>query len=398
MAAVLLASGSWYLVSRDSGNTDTPAAIQAPVKNTEIETVGDSPSKPKTAVYGVSEALEDIASGKKAPESVDVSKLPLSNAGDMTASYPVLLQLRNSGSDIPEKLLTQKEYDFSALGLDPRVVLEGYVYQQYKARGAYDPLRIASMPIGSDGYLQLVLKEIYTNHPEDFAKFGDQLVKRQSSESSRRFNLITKMVKYAASGGKFDITDPTYVLGSQAGFFLKWPGWNDLNESERQVLYRGKRIFDRYATMKQSDFKNGIDKEISDFEAYLADYKKAGLDKFWPASYYLPSILGNLYAIKGDYDKGIEVFTKELDATKVTPRKEQSSVFSKDFNAVQSRIGFLYVQKAKSLEAAGKKSEALQSYVKAEKYMHDDLLVMPLTTPDVFAVWTDVTKKINTLK
>lgn len=109
-------------------------------------------------------------------------------------------------------------------------------------------------------------------------------------------------------------------------------------------------------------------------------------------------MLGNLYAIKGDYDKAIEVATTQIEATKLTPRKEQSPVFTKDFNAIEARIGFLHLRKAKALEAAGKKSEALESYKKAEELMHHDLLVMPLTTPDIFVVWTDVQKKIATLK
>lgn len=394
---VLAVAGlAWFASSGKNAPDDqgSPAGIE-PVK---VESVTETASGKTETVYSLSDALNDVASGKKTSDDFDVSKLPVSNKGDLSANSPMLLELRDKGSDIPEKILTAKSYDLSALGLDPRVVLEGYIYDTYKKRGEYDQTRLAVMPLGSDAYLQLVLKEIYTNHPEDFPKFADRLIKRQGNESSRRFNIVIKMLEYGKSGGKFDITDPTYVLNNQANFFLKWAGWNDLNESERQVLFRGKRIFDRYATMKEADFKGNIDKEISDFEAYLADYRKAGLDKFWPGSYYLPYMLGNLYAIKGDYDKSIEVATTQIEATKLTPRKEQSPVFNKDFNAIEARIGFLHLRKAKALEAAGKKTEALASYVKAEELMHHDLLVMPLTTPDIFVVWSDVKKKIETLK
>lgn len=391
---------AWFALSGKNAPADQGAPANGePVKVETVTGSGTETASGKAEVaYTLSDALNDVASGKKISSDFDVSKLPVSNKGDLSANSPMLLELRDKGSDIPEKILTAKSYDLSALGLDPRVVLEGYLYDTYKKRGEYDQTRLAAMPLGSDAYLQLVLKEIYTNHPEDFPKFADRLIKRQGNESSRRFNIIIKMLEYGKSGGKFDITDPTYVLNNQNNFFLKWAGWNDLNESERQVLFRGKRIFDRYATMKEADFKGNIDKEISDFEAYLADYRKAGLDKFWPGSYYLPYMLGNLYAIKGDYDKAIEVATTQIEATKLTPRKEQSPVFTKDFNAIEARIGFLHLLKAKALEAAGKKAEALTSYVKAEELMHHDLLVMPLTTPDIFVVWSDVKKKIETLK
>lgn len=396
LVALAAAGTVWYVSTGKNAPAEAPApAAGEPVK---VETVTDAASGATQVTYTLSDALNDVASGKKVSSDFDVSKLPISNKGDLSANSPMLLELRDKGSDIPEKILTAKEYDLSALGLDPRVVLEGYVYDTYKKRGEYDQTRLAVMPLGSDAYLQLVLKEIYSNHPEDFPKFADRLIKRQGNESSRRFNIIIKMLEYGKSGGKFDITDPTYVLNNQNNFFLKWAGWNDLNESERQVLFRGKRIFDRYATMKEADFKANIDKEIADFEAYMTDYRKAGLDKFWPGSFYLPYMLGNLYAIKGDYDKGIEVATTQIEATKLTPRKEQSPVFTKDFNAIEARIGFLHLRKAKALEAAGKKSEALESYKKAEELMHHDLLVMPLTTPDIFVVWSDVQKKIATLK
>lgn len=398
--ALVIGAAFWTFTNRAAapGNSDVPSGTD-PVKVENVTASGaDSASGKAAEVYDINEALGDIASGKKVSSDFDVSKLPVSNKGDLSANSPTLLELRDKGSDVPEKLLTAKEYDLSALGLDPRVVLEGYIYDTYKKRGTYDQVRLASMPLGSDAYLQLVLKEIYTNHPEDFAKFADLLIKRQGSDSSRRFNIVIKMLEYGKTGGKFDITDPTYVLNNQANFFLKWAGWNDLNESERAVLFRGKRIFDRYATMKQADFKANIDKEITDFEAYMTDYRKAGLDKFWPGSYYLPYMLGNLYVIKGDYDKAIDVATTQIEATKLTPRKEKSPVFQKDFNAIEARIGFLHYQKGRAMEAQGKKAEALASYEKAETLMHSDLLVMPLTTPDVFVVWTDLKKKIATLK
>lgn len=399
-AAVLVGAGAiaWYFVFGNQSSENSPALRDNAGASVEtLAASGSETAKPKT-VYTLSNALDDIASGKKKSEEIDVAGLPISNVGDLSSNAATLLELRNQGSDIPEKILTAKEYDLSVLGLDPRVVLEGYIYQQYKARAEYDPVRISSMPLGSDAYLQLVLKEIYTNHPEDFAKFGDGLIKRQGADSSRRFNIVVKMLEYGKSAGKFDITDPAYVLQNQSNFFLKWAGWNDLTQDERQVLFRGKRIFDRYATMKQADFEKNIDKEIADFEAYLADYKKAKLDKFWPGTYYLPFMLGNLYAIKGDHDKGIEMATKEIEAANLTPRKEQSPVFNKDFNAIRARIGFLHYRKALALEAQGKKSESVSEYAKAEKLMHDDLLVMPLTTPDIFAVWIDLKKKMKSLQ
>lgn len=355
-------------------------------------------AKPSANAYGISEALNEVASGKKKASEIQVADLPITSVGDLAGNSATLLKLRDEGSDIPEKILTQKTYDLSALGLDPRVVLEGYVYDTYKKRGEYDPVRLSSMPLGSDAYLQLVLKEIYTNHPEDFAKFGDLLIKRQNSESSRRFNIIVKMLEYGKSGGKFDITDPTYVLNNHANFFLKWSGWNDLTQDERAVLFEGKRIFDRYATMKQEDFKKNIDKEISELEAYWAKYQKAGLDKFFPETYYLPYMVGNLYAIKGDHEKGIAFATKEIEAATLTPRKEQSPLFNKDFNAIRARIGFLHYRKGLDLEAQGKKAEAKAAFAEAEKLMHSDLLVMPFTTPDVFVVWIDLKKKIENLK
>lgn len=400
-AFVVVISGIAVWLVVDKGG-ESPNVAPGPVPQAEIQTLsasGTETQNVKTAsTYTLSDAISDAASGKKASGDFDVSKFPISSIGDLGANSPLLLELRDKGSDIPEKILTAKEYDLSALGLDPRVILEGYIYDTYKKRGEYDQVRLASMPLGSDTNLQIVLKEIYSNHPEDFAKFSDRLMKRQGSESSRRFNVIIRMLEYAKTGGKFDITDPTYVLNNQNNFFLKWAGWNDLTESERQVLYRGKRIFDRYATMKEADFKTNIDKEISEFEAYLADYRKSGLDTFWPASYYLPYMLGNLYAIKGDHDKGIALATAQIEATSLTPRKEQSPVFNKDFNSIRARIGYLHLRKAKSLEAGGKKAEALESYKKAEGLMHQDLLVMPLTTPDVFVVWSDVKKKIESLK
>lgn len=394
----IVGTGTWYFLNGTKTGEEMPDAVPQVKIETLAQSGAESASGKEAPVYTLSDAIADTASGKKAASDFDVSKLPVSSVGDLSANSPLLLELRNKGSDIPEKILTAKEYDLSALGLDPRVVLEGYIYDTYKKRGEYDQVRLAAMPLGSDAYLQLVLKEIYSNHPEDFPKFADRLIKRQGNESSRRFNIIIKMLEHGKTGGKFDITDPTYVLNNQNNFFLKWAGWNDLTESERQVLYRGKRIFDRYATMKEADFKANIDKEITEFEAYLTDYRKAGLDKFWPGSFYLPYMLGNLYAIKGDHDQGIKLATEQIRSTNLAPRKEQSPVFTRDFNAIEARIGFLHLRKAKALEAAGKKAEALASYQEAEKLMKNDLLVMPLTTPDIFVVWADTQKKIESMK
>ncbi len=276
-------------------------------------------------------------------------------------------------------------------------MLEGYIYQQYKNRGEYDPKKLAAMPIGSEGYLQLILKEIYSNHPEDFKKFADPLIKRHLAESSRRYNLIVKMLEYGKSDGKFDFMDPTYALNNQVHFFLKWNGWNDLTDEERKVLFKGQQIFQRYATLRESDFKKDIDKEISEFETYLTEYEAAKLHTFWPASFYLPYMLANLYAIKGDFDAGIAIADKKIAAIQLTPRKEKALVFQKEFNVIDARMGFLHHKKADALLSQGKKAEALESYKKAEALMKNDLLVMPFTTPDVFVVWLDLKKKIASL-
>lgn len=366
-----------------------------PIKKTSLS---EESEKDKKAITPVSEYLSGIVNNPAAFDEKTFDKKTLdtfpisSDVNDLATLSVSLLKLRNSGSSIPETILMKESFDMSALALDPRITLEGYIYDAYQNKAPLDPVKLQALPIVSQETLFIVLREMFRKDRPFVVKVADAILNRQQPETSRQFNITANFLRYVQ--GKMDPSDSKAILSGQANFFLKWPGWNQLTEDERQLLLKGSRIFEHYRNTPKDEFVKNIDTEISVFEAYAEEYKKTPLYTKWIGTIQLYFTLANLYALKGDYEKG-GTFFDEAHKLKLGSGGP-APFYNVEMQAVGIREGYFYMGKARHEEALGKKKEALESYKKGAKAMKDNLMVRPFMI-DGFAIWWDLEEKIKQL-
>ncbi len=371
--------------SGSAGKTEAEA-----VKETEVAKVAEKPVVPPVSDY-----LSGVAND---PSTFDEKKLDeftlASNSPSLATLSLSLLKLREAGSPIPEKILMKQEFNMQGLALDPRVTLEGYIYDTYKNKKAFDPVKLQSLPIVSQETLSFVLREMFLKDKASVLKVSDAILKRQQSQTSRQFNITANFLRYVR--GEMKPANPKLILAGQANFFLKWPGWNTLKEDERQTLLKGSRIFQHYQNTPEDEIVKNIDTEIAHFQDYVAEYKKSTLytEGKWLGTVQLYFALANLYALKGDYDKGATFF-KEAYSLKFKAAG-QTAFDDPQLQLIGIREGYLYMAKGDHLQAAGKKQEALDAYKLAAKTMKENLLVRPFVI-DGFAIWWDLNEKIKKL-
>lgn len=344
VAALLSKGGTASPFSAPSGSTGKTEAES--VKETEVAKVVEKPVVPPVSDY-----LSGVAND---PATFDEKKLDefslASNSPSLATLSLSLLKLREAGSPIPEKILMKQEFNMQGLALDPRVTLEGYIYDAYKTKKAFDPIKLQSLPIVSQETLSFVLREMFLKDKASVLKVADAILKRQQSQTSRQFNITANFLRYVR--GDMNPADPKLILGGQANFFLKWPGWNTLKEDERQTLLKGSRIFQHYQNTPEDEIVKNIDSEIKNFQDYVTEYKKSTLytDGKWLGTVQLYFALANLYALKGDYDKGATFF-KEAYSLKFKAAG-QTAFDDPQLQLIGIREGYLYMAKGSHLEAA----------------------------------------------
>ncbi len=111
----ILGSGFYFYQKNDTGSSWFSPTSQTK-ETVEIESIDPKEAEiPKKTEYALNDFIEEIAAGKTPSKDFQLETPTISNKVQLSAMSPILLELRESGSDIPEKILTAKSYDLSGL-------------------------------------------------------------------------------------------------------------------------------------------------------------------------------------------------------------------------------------------------------------------------------------------
>jgi hypothetical protein len=118
----------------------------------------------------------------------DLSRFQIKNVDNLAGP---LDYLRKNHPEIAEQFLTQDTFLVYA---DPKTSLEGYIYEQFKKNEPFDVNKLNSLPIRTNGTLQIIIREIYMKKPERLAEIQEIFSKRIGSDSDRKLLIVLKLL------------------------------------------------------------------------------------------------------------------------------------------------------------------------------------------------------------